>query len=92
MNIDKTLDFPHQDDNYWLEIEAGGHKAYQYPSPFEVKMLIIKAIITEYKSLRWELVENIITSPDDSEEIVNATLKDQIAKIDQKIINLESKI
>lgn len=34
------LDFPHQDDNNWLSIEAGGGKYPQYPSPLEVKMLI----------------------------------------------------
>lgn len=41
---DIKLDFPHQDDNLWLEIEVGGHKAYQYPSPLEVKMLISEAV------------------------------------------------
>jgi len=45
-NID--LDFPHKDDNNWLEIEVGGVKAPQFPSPLEVKMLIAQAL---YKSL-----------------------------------------
>lgn len=34
------LDFPHQDDNYWLMIDVSGIKVRQYPSPLEVKMLI----------------------------------------------------
>lgn len=34
------LDFPHKDDNNWLEIEVGGQKIPQYPSPLEVKMLL----------------------------------------------------
>lgn len=34
------LDFPHQDDNYWMLIQAGGRLTPQYPSPLEVKMLI----------------------------------------------------
>ncbi len=34
------LDFPYQDDNYWLMIDVSGIKVRQYPSPLEVKMLI----------------------------------------------------
>lgn len=37
------LDFPHQDENTWLYVEAGGVRQQQYPSPLEVKMLVDQA-------------------------------------------------
>ena len=62
------LDFPHQDDNYWIMIEVGGVKVPQYPSPLEVKMLIEEQLQkARHDWLRGEIVrlEEIQSSIDD---------------------------
>lgn len=41
--METKLDFPHVDESNWIEIEVGGVRSQQYPSPLEVKMLIEEA-------------------------------------------------
>lgn len=53
-----TLNFPHQDDNYWIMIDVGGQKCPQYPSPLEVKMLIEEAV-AEYKQFVLNVLDGI---------------------------------
>jgi hypothetical protein len=57
--VEVDLDFPHQDDNNWLEVEAGGVRYPQYPSPLEVKMLL-QSQADKYEQEKGEMVKELI--------------------------------
>jgi hypothetical protein len=99
MNIDKTLE-------EFDKLIPCQHCSGNNMIPNNIKNFLIKAIITEYKSLREEIVGNpaspsyqLFVDGNNSKEYNSGmtagyhhAIKEQIANLDKKIINLESKL